>query len=129
MRKTIGSRKVPDIPADIALRMAFETCFGIYNHDAAGDDRPLALVAAHPKEDYGPYSRLYHQICDFIELGIHQKTGMDLVTYLNQPTSFNTLVKEAITLKAEADKTKETNALAKAQQNFGQPKPQQQQKK
>lgn len=121
LRRVIGKQKLGSIPTEVTLRAAYETAYGLYNHNDPDPDRPLALVAAHPKEDYWPYSSMYRYICDFIEMNIYAKTGVDLVTFLRQPVFFTNLVSEAVKIKVEQDSQRDNNAMSQVQKNFSLP--------
>jgi hypothetical protein len=68
----------PDyIDSEMMMRTLYESSFGIHNH-YAGKQHPFALVAAHPKEDYAPYSSRYRDQVVFIEERVYEATGISM---------------------------------------------------
>lgn len=120
LRKRIGPNRLDSVSAEIVLRTAYEQSFGIFDHDnTPSKDRPLALVACHPKEDYLPYSGMYRAMCDFAELKIYQETGVSWHQYMRQPRFENVLLQEMVKSKRMAEETKENSKLHQAEREFG----------
>lgn len=70
----------------ILLLEAYETVYGICDHDNEGYDDPLALVAMHPKEDTATYSRLYGELMRFAkEETFREMWGLSIVELLDLP--------------------------------------------
>lgn len=66
------------------MRTLYESSFGIANHYAP-DRHPFALVAANPKEDYGPYSSRYKDYTTFIDERVFEATGIPMDKFFHQP--------------------------------------------
>lgn len=70
----------------MVLRDRYETTYGIYNHEIPDPNRPLALVAMHPKEDASRGSLLYERIKDFGRNEVYKHYGINLKDFLDLPT-------------------------------------------
>lgn len=84
----------------ILLREAYDIAYEIYDHRNGSPNRPLALVAHHPKEDYGRHSLLYRTIERYRKYEIYKHYGLSLVEFLELPRDivefmFETLSEEA----------------------------------
>jgi len=71
--------------AEIITRACYQTEYGIFNHEQLGSQRPLALVAVHPKEETMEGSPLYKHIRRFYNYQIHAKFGLSLTEFLEMP--------------------------------------------
>lgn len=69
----------------LLLREAYETTYGIYNHDRTDPNRPLAILAAHPAENASLGSTLYERIEQFAELNVHKFFGLSFAELLELP--------------------------------------------
>ncbi len=76
----------------LALAEVYETMYGIFDHrqDAIVKQRPLALVAMHPKENATSFSPLYRRIDEFRRLRIFEMFGTPLDIFLNLPHDYVT---------------------------------------
>lgn len=75
------------ISAKLILQEAYETLYGIFNHDdpSVAKTRPLALVALHPKENTAEYGKLYRMIDRYVINDVKGKFGLSLTEFLNLP--------------------------------------------
>lgn len=82
-------RLMPAEELQLAMSELYETMFGIYDHRAdPSNARPLALVAAHPKENTSLYSPLYRRIDEYMRLKLGESTKMGLMEFLSMPPDF-----------------------------------------
>lgn len=70
--------------ADQVLQMAYETEYGIFDHESF-PDQPLALVKQHDKEDVVEGSALYAHIRKFFHYRMHKHFGVSLPEFLDLP--------------------------------------------
>lgn len=72
--------------SQIILREAYETTYGIFNHDAPqATKRPLALVAFQWAEDASAGCRLYERMEQYHECSILKWFGMPWDRWIDQP--------------------------------------------
>jgi hypothetical protein len=71
--------------AEILALSAYQTEYGIYNHQAPDHTRPLALVAMHPKEDVLEGGPLFSHIRRYHQHQIQQHFRLSLVEFLELP--------------------------------------------
>lgn len=76
------------LTAKLLLRESYETIYGIFDHERFSDQRPLALVAMHPKENASSHSRLYNTVQRFYNSDIYSATGLSLTDFLNLPREY-----------------------------------------
>lgn len=106
LRETPAVR--PVAAAQLSL-MAYQTDYGIYNHTVSDPNRPLALIAMHPKENTfegGPILSLIRRFHNFRI----QELGVSMVEFFNLPYPQAMFLFEL----AEHNMTKNTNAVDKA---------------
>lgn len=72
--------------SDLLLREAYDTAYGIYNHDLTAEDRPLALIAFHGAEDTMTQSLLYERVRHFKEKQIGKYFNMSFDKFIELPT-------------------------------------------
>lgn len=79
--------KVTDpIAIQILLLEAYETVYGICDHDGEAYDNPLSLVTMHPKEDTSSYSRLYGELMRFANEELFREMwGVSILELLEMP--------------------------------------------
>ena len=70
----------------LMLRERYEEEYGIYPHDAPGEDRPLALVALQWAEDATTGSLLYERLQEFADKGVGKIFNISLDKFLELPT-------------------------------------------
>ncbi len=71
----------------LALMELYETMYGIMDHDDPSlSERPLAIMAMHPKENPRAYSALYRRIDEYHRLKLFEGFGMPLDRFLALPT-------------------------------------------
>lgn len=107
----IPKGSLDSMEVQLVMREEYETAFGIFNHDDPNKDktRPLALVAMHQKEQYGPYSRLHQTIRRYRHHDIGEKFKLSLNDFLELPRDmiellFEISVEEAQRGGSEAEK-------------------------
>lgn len=83
------------VEREMVLRSVYESSFGIRNH-FSGKQRPLAMVAANPKEDYAPYSSRYRDVVAFIEERVHEATGLSMDEFFRRPRADIELIFAAV---------------------------------
>jgi hypothetical protein len=74
----------------LALAELYETMFGICDHrdPLVRKTRPLALMAAHPKENTSVYSPLYRRIDEFLRLKLGDSTNLSLTEFMAMPADW-----------------------------------------
>ena len=81
--------RIDSISGRLILLDAYETTYGIYNHedDILNRDHPLALVAMHAKEDASTHSALYNTIRRFkrYRVGAPENFNISLTEFLQLP--------------------------------------------
>ena len=74
------------IAIQILLMEAYETVYGICDHDGAAYDNPLSVVSMHPKEDTSTYSRLYGELMRFANEELFREMwGVSILEVLEMP--------------------------------------------
>lgn len=68
----------------------YEQHYGIFDHIADSrkpkdQQRPLALIAQHHKEDWSGYSKLRTILYRYMSHGIYEKTGLNWLEFLSLP--------------------------------------------
>lgn len=96
--------KLCSTDAQMVLREAYETTYGIYNHNDKTAPRPLALVAMHPSENATVGSTLYERIDQFVELAVIKHFGLSLIEFFELPTDIAKRVLEIAQVRQEAEK-------------------------
>lgn len=66
------------------MRTVYESSFGIHNHYGP-NQHPFALVAAHPKEDFAPYSSRFRDYAAYISARIYETTGIPMDRFFDRP--------------------------------------------
>lgn len=97
--------KIDSITAQLILRDAYDVAFRIYNHQQPDPQRPLALVALHPKENVSEHSELYNEIRRF-DRGDMAKRGYTLLEYLSLPREISRLLLRINSERAGRDLSK-----------------------
>lgn len=87
--------------ADIVTSMAYETQFGLYDHDVDADENPLALVTLHENEKYDEVSGVYAQIKRFRSQNIAERHGLSLTEYMDLPPYVQTMMSMQFTKEVE----------------------------
>ena len=75
-----GRSTLSSIETQLLLRELYDNHFGIARHDNPA--RPLSLVALHPKETVGPYSRRDRVYRRFAALGVGDIFKMSIKEFL-----------------------------------------------
>jgi hypothetical protein len=89
----------------LLLRDRYETTYGIYNHDVPANDRQLALVGMHLKEDTYRHSLLHERIRMFGVNEVHKHYGLNLKEFLELPTDVCSLIlEECAKLRGQSNK-------------------------
>jgi hypothetical protein len=81
------TKRMDSATTTLAWREAYETHFGIFNHDdpAAMKTQPLALAAKHPKEDQFAFSLMHRFMWKFRQYKIKDSWGYNLSEFLELP--------------------------------------------
>lgn len=115
-RSQLGRTELDPISAQILLRTAYEQSFGLHDHTPGQPgDRPLALVSMNQKEDYWTYGTMYRDMAEFMSYRVHEKTGVDMVTFFNQPRHYTSMVWDLLRLQREAEELAAEKAKREAQ--------------
>jgi hypothetical protein len=77
--------KLGSYDAQLVMRETYEEAYEIFNHDAAGDSRPLGVVAMHPKENVSQFSPLFRMVTKFVQYNIPKYFHCSLPEFLNMP--------------------------------------------
>lgn len=93
------------------LMEAYETKYGIYNHDNPDPNRPLALIAMHPKEDTRERSPLYETIERYRIFDVYKHYGLNLREFLELPRDMVTEIFRQLTLAASKENGRMAAAL------------------
>lgn len=107
LEKILESAKSLDsIAAQLVIRDAYETHFGIFNHadPAAG---PLALVEYRAKEDVSEYGGMYRTFYQYHLYEVNKEWGLSVQEFLDLPREYCTLLLRISSEKA-ARQTAET---------------------
>ena len=94
---------IPNIDAKILLMESYETAYGIYDHENADFNRPLALVALHPKETYWKESGLYRRLERYNLHEVNQHFGLSLTEFLALPRDYVEDIFDILRQKAERE--------------------------
>lgn len=105
----VNTKKMDSYTTTLAWREAYETHFGIFNHDQPGFEKykPLALVAMHPKEDTFHYSLRYRYYWRFTQYGLAEKLKMSYFQFIELPWYETQEIFEAEQRKAQDEMRKE----------------------
>lgn len=90
---------------------AYETKYGIYDHDKPDPARPLALIAMHPKEDTRTRSPLYETIERYRIFDVYKYYGLNLNEFLSLPRDVVTEIFRQLTEAAGKESNRMANAL------------------
>ena len=75
----------PDyVDSEMMMRTVYESAFGIHNHYGP-NQHPFALVAAHPKEDFVPYSSRFRDYAAYINARVYETTGIPMDKFFDRP--------------------------------------------
>lgn len=102
-------KSLDSIQAQIVLRDAYDTSYGIYDHSNENPNRPMALVGMHPAENTTYHSRLYNAIRRYKIYDVKTHFGLSLTEFLELPREYTTFI---LGLLAEG-KQAETNRQQK----------------
>lgn len=72
--------------ARLLAQERYETTYGIFDHDAQGDTRPLALVEMQEPEDSLTGSLLYERMEQYLDCDVLKYFGLSLDAFLALPT-------------------------------------------
>lgn len=110
--------KLDNIAAQMVIRDAYETQFGIHDH-ANPRSNPLALVECHEKENFHEYGALYRTFYQYHLYEVHKEWGVSIVDFLNMPREFCSLMLRISAEKA-AKMTPSLNQQAEALKLYNQ---------
>lgn len=120
LARLLDSVKALDpIQARIVLRDAYETSYGIYNHDTEDPSRPMALVALHPAENVTAHSRLYNTIRRYKMYDVKTHFGYNLSEFLELPREFTKFIFDVLAEEMSKSTSKQRQALEELQQLGG----------
>lgn len=104
--KESDKKKLNSIETQLLLRELYDDTFRIAYHN--DPHNPLSLVAKHPKETLGAYSRLYRTYFRFASLGVGDMFKISVDDFLNQPREMVemmfTIAENKATVKSNEDK-------------------------
>ncbi len=81
----------------MVLQEVYDIAFGVNDH--SNDSSPLSLIKMHPTEDMHSRSMLYSRVKRYINMDIHQSTGLNLIDFLELPREMVELIFAEITVK------------------------------
>tara|TARA_B100000700_G_scaffold154615_2_gene171604 strand:- start:3034 stop:3369 length:336 start_codon:yes stop_codon:yes gene_type:complete len=87
--------------------MAYDSKFGIYDHETDVDENPLAGVSLQPKEEFFELSGLYALINRFRMQNLGERMGLSLVDYLELPLHVQAMMTEQFSQEANERKKAE----------------------
>lgn len=99
--------------AEIITLSCYQTEYGIHPHDRPRPDRPLALVAMHPKEDVMEGGPLFSHIRKFYNYQITKHFGLSLSEFLELPPFVTELLYDIC--RADATQTESTHRSVQRQ--------------
>ena len=99
------------IQAQIVLRDAYDTSYGIYDHSAQNPNRPMALVGMHPAENTTYHSRLYNTIRRYKTYDIKTAFGLSLVEFLELPREISSFLLNLQAESKQSENSKQQRAL------------------
>jgi hypothetical protein len=85
------------ITNEMVLQEVYDIAFGVNDH--SNDSSPLSLIKMHPTEDVHSRSMLYSRVKRYINMDIHQSTGLNLTNFLELPREMVELIFAEITAK------------------------------
>ena len=116
-----NAKSLDSIAAQLVIRDAYETQFGIFNHaDPAAS--PLALVEYRPKEDVSEYGGLYRTFYQYHLYEVNKEWGLSVDEFLSLPREYYSLILRISSEKA-ARQTVETQKQILLAQKQAQSKP------
>lgn len=110
------------VMADMITQQAYQQEFGIFDHEQYGEQRPLALIAQHPKEDTyqgGPMFRFIRRYVQFDMrniLGITFNEWSDMPCYLAE--QMLKIAEEKIEMKAKNDRERDKKSEMELKRMF-----------
>lgn len=78
--------------AELITRMAYQTEYGIFDHQKHGYSRPLASVAFHDKEDVLEGGPLFTHIRKYHSRQIYKSFGLSLLEFMDLPVYITQLI-------------------------------------
>ncbi len=108
-----GKEKYGPFTREILFRAAYETDFGLLDHNDPRNQKPMALVKHLPKEDEFSYGPMARAIQRFITYKIADYTNMDIVSFFQMPRCYVDMVFAAAAQEI-ATNAKEAERIRKA---------------
>lgn len=113
---TMAAGEKPDsVDVEMVMRAVYESAFRIHNHYTPGQ-HPWAMVAAHPKEDFLPYSSKCRDYATFIDERVFEATGIDMDRFFKRPRADIEMIMSLVRLRNK----KHSGALDEALKQMGQ---------
>lgn len=103
---------------EILLREQYEQDYKIFDHDLHGANRPLALVAACPKEDVGETSALYRFMWRYDHHGMFSKFGIPFDQFVDLPHDVVEMLFKVATLGSAKKSAAVDSAIAAAEKTL-----------
>ncbi len=72
--------------AQMVLRDQYETTYGIYDHTAAENDHPFALIMMNDSEDTVTQGALHDRMAQYLDCDINKYFGLSFQEFIDQPT-------------------------------------------
>lgn len=101
----------------ILLREAYETTYGIYNHQNPDPSRPLALIAMHPAEDATVGSTLHERLEQFADFQVAKHFGLSLNEFFELPSDVCTKILEVSAKRQNVEGSTATQMLNQLEAN------------
>ena len=98
---------------------AYETNYGIYNHDEVNVNKPLALVAMHPKEDAINDNSMRTLISRYRIHEINKHYGLTLLEFIALPREYVQYIFADIVKEAAKENVKTAGLLAEVGKKLG----------
>lgn len=102
--------------AEIISLSCYQTEYGIYNHERRDPQRPLALVAMHPKENAMEGNTLFSHVRKFYNYQIYKNFGLSLTEFMELPPHVVELLYDIA--QAEATQHESTSREVHRQMNL-----------
>jgi hypothetical protein len=107
--------------AEIITLSCYQTEYGIFNHERPHPERPLALVAMHPKEDVVEGGPLYSHIRRYYNYQIYKHFGLSLSEFLELPMHLADLLYDISRADATQHETTQRSVQRQLDLDFNEP--------
>lgn len=107
--------------AEIITLSCYQTEYEIFNHEKPHPQRPLALVAMHPKEDVMEGGPLYSHVRRYYNYQIYKHFGVSLVDFLELPMHVVDLLYDIARADATHQEVTHRSVQRQLDMDFGDP--------